>query len=90
MKNMTYDIYTPSEELAAALGNLMNKAYLLDASERPDIYQLLDCSESAMSHSMLLLREQESIFEIRASKSGENVWPRHDGLTLDEVLDIQV
>ena len=63
------------------------KGYLVDTTERPDVYQFLDVPEDKIKVMERFAKSYSGSFEIR-SEGGEVIWPNEKGFSLDVVLDV--
>jgi len=85
---MKYDIYVINEDLAESIVGFIDRAYLVDTSTYPDVYQFFDLKESELKGVRGLVEDFPSAFEIRGSEGGDMIWPSPGGVSLDQALDL--
>lgn len=84
---MMYDVFTHNEYLAERIISCVDRAYCVDDSEQPELYQFFDMLESQMRSLRGLLLGSAGEIEIRDSSSGGFVWPSEKGVSLEQALD---
>ena len=85
---MKYDLFTHRKKLAEAIQEQIDRAYMVDTTERPDIFQFFDITSRQMLKVKEILDNYNGSIEIKDSKTGELVWPSESGCKLDQVLDL--
>ncbi|MEK6855042.1 MAG: hypothetical protein AABX73_02360 [Nanoarchaeota archaeon] len=86
---MEYDLYTYDKELAESVVDLIGRAYVVDGSERPVLYQFWDISEDNIRRLAGHIEEYGEMFEVRNSLSGGYIWPARNSNSLAEILNAQ-
>ena len=86
-----YDAFVFDEDLAERAGSIVNKPYMVDTTERPDIFQILDLEVSGlvMLYDLGLLAE-EADFEIRRVENGDVLWPNSEKKLSEVIRCIQL
>ena len=82
-----YDLYTSNYELAETILEIIGKAYLVDNTLNPHVFQFLDLKEAHLRSIKQLLEENLLIIEIR-EQGGRYVWPNREVFSLDQALDL--
>lgn len=84
---MNYDLFFLDENVADDVALFVDHAVMVDTTEKPTTYGIIDVKEKDVLHLLPYLEQNAAGLEVRCSDGGKVVWPNRRVLSLEHALD---